>query len=949
MWFARWQGNAGVIHWEKIQEQKTIETTLRSFKLGPFTLNVPAESYIIYEYFQGSDLKHNLTASYIFLFVIMFSAMVILTIITTLRGFWYFVGMGLFILFVVALRLEVLLIGGLENMVVPGTVLLVFVGVSYFFQNIKPHIQFTPRLLTFLLLAFVLWLIIFFFAEVPVPMMHLMLTAYTPALILSVLFIIMVAHEIFVSFVYISDRGRSKSLKHFLLISVLFLANLLITCLHEMGTISWDFFYLDLYLLISLSAILGIWGFKLRENLFENIVAFNPFGAFFYLALGAMFFITCSQLLGNANDATLRVIRDFIIFTQTGFGIVFLMYIFSNFMAMMSEDFQIHNVLYKPNRMSYFTFRFAGLIVTLAFVFVSYWRDYVNHSVAGFFNYAGDLHIAQDNETSARAFYERSRLSAFQNHRANYSLAMIKASRIDFDAAANNFNLANGKRPSEFSLINQGNLHLWTKDYFPAIDQYKAAELKMKFPALNANLGFAYSKIHNVDSALFYISEARKNDQTRNTAETNFFAMVAAEIIPINADSVLSNFDTKSPEVVSNAIAAASSFGQMFETTIDPLTTEPLNLYTATLLNNYLIHNATTLDTAFTTRALAIANDSLNFGFSEALKASLAHVFYNQGNVAKAQQILAELAYLTAEYNGKYNYIMGLWALEQGSPLIAHRNFTYAVSGKYKQGRFYDAISLTEAGMTRTALAAWDSVVRHGDDGEKRVAEHIKRILNVSNTQALTLEDANKYQYARYRVSVRDTLYFSQLVKTFSDPNYKALALLDMSKKQFSSGRVKTAIRFYNETSGLQLTDKKLYDDIRHFELRMLASRYEIQNLAKQINKGIEFDASRSLEKMWYTALINESSGDTTSASKNYTILATWNPYFEDGIIASANYFRRLNPDSPKAYNILAEAIQVNATSIRLLKEYAAEAVRQGSDLYAETALETIRELESED
>ena len=96
MWFTWFQGAHGIIHWEKLQEQEIIETTVHQFRLGPFQLNVPGESYVIFEYLQGSNVEHNKVASYIFLAVLISSSMVMLTIITTLRKFWYFIGIALF-------------------------------------------------------------------------------------------------------------------------------------------------------------------------------------------------------------------------------------------------------------------------------------------------------------------------------------------------------------------------------------------------------------------------------------------------------------------------------------------------------------------------------------------------------------------------------------------------------------------------------------------------------------------------------------------------------------------------------------------------------------------------------------------------------------------------------------------------------------------------------------
>jgi len=113
--------------------------------------------------------------------------------------------------------------------------------------------------------------------------------------------------------------------------------------------------------------------------------------------------------------------------------------------------------------------------------------------------------------------------------------------------------------------------------------------------------------------------------------------------------------------------------------------------------------------------------------------------------------------------------------------------------------------------------------------------------------------------------------------------------------------------------------------------------------LAAQINKGVEFGPGHELEKMWYTALISEASGDTAIARKNYKVLGSWNPYFEEGIIAAANFFRKEDPANLDAYNILVEAIQVNYNSYRLLSAYAEEATRLGFDQYAASARQRLQ------
>jgi Tfp pilus assembly protein PilF len=947
LWIYNIQGANGVISWEKIQEQKTIETTVHSFRTGPFTLAVPGESYVIFEYFGGTELQHHQTSSYLFFAILIFSALVLLTVFTTLERFWYFVAMSLFIIFVVSLKLDVLQVFRFRGIAIPIVVIVLYVSTSYYFKSFKPATSFTIRFITFSILTIIISAIIAFFSTIPFPVLHLVTTAYTPALIISILFVITVAHEIPAAFVYITNQTTSGNVKHFSIISFIYLLNVIITCLHEMGVIDWQFIYLNIYLLITISAILGIWGFRLREPQYENILAFNPFGAFFIISLALIFFATSFQLLANSNDAALRIIRDIIIFSHAGFGIIFFTYFLSNFMAMMAEGKQVYKILYRPNRMPFFTFRFAGLIATLAFVFYSNWHQYVYHGLAGFYNYVADLYILQGNEAFGQSFYEQSSNNAVQNHRANYALGTLKTSRLNFEGAERNYQLAAGRRPSEFALINQGNLYFWTGNYFDAIKSFEKADKILPSSArIKNNLGYSYAKTHSLDSATHYLNEAMEDAEVKSSAETNFLAMVTAEYIPINTDSVLKFFNTTSPATLSNAMAAATLFGQNIKINKDPLAQRELDLYSATYLNNYIIKNAKTLDTAFTSRANAIASDSLNYSYSEALKASLANAYYHQGNVAKALEVLAELVYLTQSHKGKYNYIMGLWALEQGNAEAASTYFTFAETADYKYAKFYNAIALTEARKTNEAILAWDSLGVNDDKSIQRLASQLKSILTVSSTEALKLPDEEKYQFCRYRIALSDTILFKKVYNTFVDNNYRAQALLDLSQRFYKADQLPAAIRFLTETSGIQLTDKRLYEDIRHFELQMLASRGEIRMLARQINKDVEFDQAHQLHKLLYAALISESSGDTATADKNYKVLGRWNPYFEEGVIAAANFYKTKKPNSQEAYDILVNALYVNANSRKLLKAYAHEALRQGFDEYAASAVERLNALQ---
>jgi Flp pilus assembly protein TadD len=942
------KGPSAVIDWETYQHQLNLETVAHTFEVGNFELAVPIESYLTYEYLNGGSLKPNTLASYIFLVAITACFLVLITIISTLERFWFIVGMGLFVLFAVSLRLEVLRLFAISGRTIPIILMAVFVLIGFYFNMIRSSSPFLLRLLVFAIPTVIIGFMIRFFAGVEYPFLHLSTTAYLPGLILSVVFILMIAHEIMASFVYVTSSGTasSKSLQHFMIITIIYVINLVITYMHEVQLIDWNFLYIDLYLLLSVSTLLGLWGFKHRENLYENILPFNPLGAFLFGSLAVITFATTGMLLGNHNDPALKIIRDVIIFSHLGYSVIFFIYIVSNFMIMMAENLSAWKVLYKPTRMPYFTFRFAGLIATMAFVFYSNWRDYVYHGTSGFYNHLGDLYQLLDKQTLAEAYYQQGRRYGFENNHSNYMLGILETRKNNFKQAYFHYALANGRRPTEYSLINEGNLYLVQKKYFEGIASLRKAH--ERFPSsgvIENNLAYAYSKIHKLDSALLLFDKARNRSFTRPVAGSNFLALIGHEYLPVQADSLLQKFKSTSPVAIGNALAVATLQNQSFTYPVEILKDKHLDLASATLLNNYLVHSLKQLDSTTINAAYRVASDSLNDDYSIALKATLAQAFYYQNNVSKALDAMAELVFISQMMQGKFNYIAGLWALEQGCPELALLYFNHAVQFDYKEARLYNAIALAEAGRLDEARAEADSLVKHRDEGVREVGRQLQHIAAVSPNHIAALSDLEKYQFCRYRISTKDTLQFDKILVSFQNNDYKAAALLEMARRQLDMARPHTALRYLNEIDELLVTDRKLAEEIRHFQLIMMAAYGEIKVLAEMIGKGITFSRAKELERLLFEALIHEDNANLEIAERNYFILAYYNPFFEEGVLAAARYFKSHAEDDMMAYSILARAIHTNTTSYRLWMAYAREAFNVGFDNQATYAIEQATEL----
>lgn len=949
LWAGYFRAPQGLTAWNTYQDQQNIESISHTFDVGNFEFVVPIDSYTTFEYYHAGPLQVSTTTYYIFVAVLALMSIVLLTVITTLPRFWYYTGVGLFVLFLVSMRLDVLGLFGQRNFTPVIVTAVVFIAVSFYFNAFNTTASFTFRALVFLTLTAVLGIIVHFCSDVEHPFLYLSVSSFIPGLIITVLFMFMIAHEILAGFVYLTSQSEtnSKSLRHFAVISLIYLVNLILAYMNEAGFIEWDFVFINLYLLFTVSAILAIWGYKKRDQMFDNIISYYPFGAYFIAGLAVIAFTTTAVMLHSYNDAALRIIRDVIIFSHIGFGIIFILYFTSNFIGMMAANKNVYKVLYSPVSMPYATYRIAGLIATLAFVFYSQWHTYVYYATAGIFNSMADVQQTIEGEATAEEYYGKARSYTGTNFHSNYNLATLALTRNDFSGAHTYYNSINRKKITESSVINNANVYLLEDNNFE-MEQALEAGLTV-FPKsgfIENNLGYALFKVNKRDSAFLFFDRATKNSATRESAETNLTALVAKANIAIQADSLIQPF-TKSNGVLSNALIIAGQQHQTLTTPVDPLKNPVLTVQSATLLNNYMVYKLRDLDTTFISRAFKLATDSVNSDYSEALKATLAHAYYYQNNVAQAMALMGEVAYITQSLQGKFNYTMGLWALEQGNPQLAVSCFAYSVEQDYKDAKTYNAIALAEARKEEQAREAAAALLESRNLSDREIGRQLRKIYATTTTEVLTQTDLEKYQYCRYRLSLTDSTLFTKIVNTIDNPNYKALIILEMAQRQFHAGSVQKAIRYFTRLEGIRFTDKNLNAKINHFELELLAARNEVRLLGEKINQGIDFPQDKLLQKMLYTALIQEASGDTLAAQKNYEILAVYNPFFEEGVIAAARFFRNHSAERLKAYTILAEAKQINPGSIRLLAAYINEATRIGFDDFAADAYAELEELRS--
>lgn len=944
--FYYFKGVNSVISWENFQEQKIVETSIHEFQLGPFEITVPVNVYLLFEYFQGGRLQPNLFISYAFVLVMAIAFVYLVTIFSALEKFWYFIASGLIILFLVSLRLDVLQVAGLGSSWFTISTIAVFILPSFYFNAFNKTASFQIRLIVFALITVLLALVIYFMAGVKLPFMYLSVTAYVPAMVLTIIFIMMVAHEVPAGFLYLTTQAQaSTGLRHFLVITIIYLLNLVLIYGHDHGFINWNILYLDIYLIFSVTVFIGFWGWKHREVLYQGLMPFYPFGAYFYLAMASIALITFALLFGTANDAPLEVLRDILVFCHLGFGLILLLYVFSNFLKLIDQNLSAWKVLYKPNRMPYETFRLGGIIVVVSLLIYNDWKDYVNNSFAGFWTSMADLYVAIGEEDVAQLYYEQGSTYGYANHHANYAKGYYYSGEFQWKQSHDYYTRANVKRPSAFALANDANVYNWEENHFKSIFSLKDALKQLPDdPYLTNNLGLFKGKVHELDSSFFLLGAARNQSTTKNAAETNFTGIVATELLPISPDSLSSLFQTDNKGVNANLLGLSAITRLPLNKELSVMKTGALSLHEATLLHNFITARALTISNTELDEAEKLARDSVNADYAEALKAALAHAHYLQGNVGKSLQLMSELSFVSASNQGKYNFIIGLWLLEQGDPAAAALAFRYAFNYNYKDAQFYMAIAETESGNLGEALTLWEGLLSATDERERSLANTMKQVLSINLQEAIKSTDAIKYQYSRYRLSTRDTTMFTVLVNSMVEADYKAQSLTEMAVRQLEADRTYTANRFINEALSFNVGSPTVRTFMQFTQLRVLAALGQLDVLATKLS-DVTFSLNRKLDKMYYEGLLNDAGGDKALADKAFAQLAHANPFFEEGIITAAEYARAFSKDDGKAYAILSEAVQVNKSSVRLWKAYIGEALRLGYDDYAASARTSLQQL----
>jgi len=943
------QGESFVIDWQVLNIREPIDVIFHSFKKGFFNFDITGQNFILFQKFQGSLLQVNIAGTYFFLSLFFLAVIIYLSTVTALNRFWYIVAMGLFIIFMVNLKLEQLLLFDRIDRIPLIVSFCVYLPVSYYFHAINSNVGFLWKILAFTGITALFGIIIYFGAGVGHPFLFVANYGILGPLIITCAFILMISHEIISGFIYLitsSTTGNKNSLRHFLLITGFYLVNILLLYLKEVRIIEFDFYYINPYLLFVISGLIGFWGLKLRSEVMKDAIDFYPFLPILYLLVGIIAFSTAGFFFVTGNDPILEVIRDTIIYGHAGFGLIFFIYILVNFGTLLGRNAQVYKVMYKPNTMPYFTFRFAGIIAVVAMFFRENIEVPIYHSLSGYYNGIGDLYTANDDLYVAEQYYKLGSDYGFQNHRSNYALASLAAKQNDEASAAYYYGLSINKRPTEYAYINLSNSYFGNDQYFDGL--FTLREGIEHFPhsgPIANNLGLAMSKTRILDSALYFFDQASQQRVSERLGKNNFLALVAKNGIRINTDSLQQDYYIKENSLSQTNLAALrnQSGAAGFYNPVFP-SDSVLGSITSARLINYGFNSLNHQDEEFIPVLDKLRKKDANIYYSDDLDFLYALGSYRFGRMDRATSVLENLASNSIRNAGRYYNILGLMALEKNAWRNAEEYFRQAEIRSYPGSRINKAIAQSEAGKTDEALNTWKAI-RQSSGGDSASSTMI-RILTWPLDSLSSANDKARYQLLLFRSDDMDTVQFNFTTNTFENQDYRDRALLDLSQKRIMRRDYKGARELMEKMESTNQNWLGEYNLLKAF----LQAIEDPATITDQKIDLEDYDLSGIYYEMaeYLKGLRAEHDGDSARAGSEFENLGMGNPYFIPGVTAAVEYFHRNGDKSLKAYNILVEAIQYDQYSAVLWEYYILECVKEGFTNYIDSAMDALQKVTSE-
>lgn len=675
---AWWLELSNVMHWDTISELKVKIFTANIFKESAVNLSASSPLWYIKERYLPSLISVNIYAYYVMLFCGSLGLVFFLVGMSRLKGLWFLVGALVLGAVLISFRLENLFF---KNNNTPFLMIFAIMGIYYYLINMYAiRLNTAKAAIIGIVLMAAFFVACNYFSVINKPFMSMAAYGLICFLIITAGFIFMISHEILAGLVWLVSKNSSKdksSLPQYLIISIIYLLNVLLVYFENANRIDESPFIMHPVFIYVISVVLGFWGFKKAVEQ-QEWFSFARVGVWVYVGLALMSTGTVALVFASANDPLQELLNDYIAIAQLGVGLAFFAYVLVNYLGVFKQGLEVQKVLYRSPFSRLLLSRVAAVfIIFLLFAFKNYYSYY--QAQAGVNNAIADYYLEEGDLKSAETFYKVSTKYDLYNHKANFSLASLALSQNDKINGAFFFKQALEKNPSPYAYAGLSN-SLESEDlFFDAMFSLK--EGISRFPSegsLYTNLAYLQGKAQLTDSLIVNLDLALKNCSNCEVENNNFLAFGIENVSPEKLEKMVNEAKpNRGSSFKANLAAVNRLLGKASENIVFDKKDSILNVSKAAYLFNVISNPENKLD--FEPKALsAMQSLAENDPYYEELSWAFANQHYFRYSKIEGLKQLTQLTISTSKLKNIYAQNLGLWLLQEGVYDAAKENFTLA-------------------------------------------------------------------------------------------------------------------------------------------------------------------------------------------------------------------------------------------------------------------------------
>ena len=959
-----WQGDSFAIKWELNTVYDSQPNTISTSQKGIFPLTLEVDNYFIQNKYTGADLKLNpvfagIYAVFLFLFMSIF-----LAIIPQMKK-WFFYGFfALFTAFLVSLRLDILVLYGNETMLYTVAIVILYLILSYYFFAINKNISFIKRLFSFFLMNILASFFVYKGTNLTEPVMFLVSYAFAVPLFLSVAFIVLVCTEIphFVLFLLNNAIEKRTNLRHFFILTIIYLINLVLLYLKNAKILELDIIYFEDFYILVISAVLGLWGIN-KNPAFEKILPFNPAGAVLYVVLGGLTFATLSYASASASSSMVAAFKDIIVYTHLAFGVVFLVGTMLNYRTRQPPNKSVYEDFYEDEDTKYLPNYIARgisfLVITAMLLKVNSLP--LKQVYSGYLNGLADAHSVNNQPVLADIFYQKALDQDYYSSRTQYTLATLAKSKNEYSTEIARLEEAGFRKniPQTYTRISENFENLQNDGLIQALQTLReGVNANPKSKELANNLAILYGKIGIPDSVIFYLEKAKKNGVPKDEISTNFLSFLVKNQQNQNFDNILKNFEkTDNLTVLTNQFAVRNIYQKALPNTLRKdllpfleqkdikkigLLTTPTWAY----LSNYTFNQLNSDDSSSIDAISFYQKSEKNrYELGENLAFAKACWYYYHGDLSRGIDLVEGIKSRSPQY---YNYVLGLWFFEN--------NQNEKAINYFKEANFNQPIPNINACYALSLAFAEQNDFFRADSTAKIVATHPKtpeylrkqanKMHNIfTKNVATATTDEEKLMLIHYK-QFKNEQELSQLITTISDKSLQAWAQVYQMKYFFGKNNIEQVDKTYQNIDKTVKIADFIQSDMNIIYLKTLLIKKDYKNILSSIDKIVLTKSQEGYRAYYKAVALDFSDNKDLQTISNLYQKATFSLLFEEDLaVFAGNFFQQKMKKTDLAYTILLTALRFNEKSAKIIQAYALQALDYKLISFADAAANDLQDL----